>query len=31
MEGSMTMAAQPLSAEDIDILARYISQLQPMP
>lgn len=31
MEGSMTMAAQPLSAEDIEILARYIAQLPSMP
>jgi cytochrome c553 len=31
MDGSMTMAAQPLSAEDIEILARYIAQLRPTP
>jgi cytochrome c553 len=31
MEGSMTMAAQPLSAGDIEILAQYIAQLGPMP
>jgi cytochrome c553 len=31
MEGSMTMAAQPLSAGDIEILAHYIAQLGPMP
>jgi cytochrome c553 len=31
MEGSMTMAAQPLSAEDIEILAHSISNLGPTP
>jgi cytochrome c553 len=31
MEGSMTMAAQPLSGDDIEFLARYIAQLPPMP
>jgi cytochrome c553 len=31
LEGSMTMAAQPLSVEDIEILARYIAQLRPIP
>jgi cytochrome c553 len=31
LEGSMTMAAQPLSAEDIEILARFIAQLRPLP
>jgi cytochrome c553 len=30
LDGSMTMAAQPLSAEDIEILAYYISHLGPM-
>jgi cytochrome c553 len=31
LDGSMTMAAQPLSAEDIEILAYYLSHLGPMP
>lgn len=31
MEGSMTMAAQPLSAEDIEMLARYIAGLGSTP
>jgi cytochrome c553 len=31
LDGSMTMAAQPLSPEDIEILAHYISQVGPMP
>jgi cytochrome c553 len=31
LDGSMTMAAQPLSAENIDILAYYLSHLGPMP
>ncbi|HSF30747.1 MAG TPA: c-type cytochrome [Candidatus Tectomicrobia bacterium] len=31
MEGSMTMAAQPLSADDIEVLAHYISRLGPVP
>jgi cytochrome c553 len=31
MEGSMTMAAQPLSAEDIEMLAHYIADLGPTP
>jgi cytochrome c553 len=31
MDGSMTMAAQPLSAEDIDTLAHYIAQMRPLP
>jgi cytochrome c553 len=31
LDGNMTMAAQPLSAEDIEILAYYISHLGPMP
>jgi hypothetical protein len=30
MEGSMTMAAQPLSQEDIETLAHYIAALGPM-
>jgi cytochrome c553 len=31
MEGSMTMAAQPLSQDDIEFLAYYISHLGPTP
>jgi cytochrome c553 len=31
LEGSMTMAAQPLSAEDIETLAHYIAHLRPLP
>jgi cytochrome c553 len=31
MDGSMTMAAQPLSAEDIELLAYYIAHLGPTP
>jgi cytochrome c553 len=31
LDGSMTMAAQPLSAEDIEILAYYLSHLGPKP
>jgi cytochrome c553 len=31
LDGSMTMAAQPLSAEDIEILAYFISRVEPMP
>jgi cytochrome c553 len=31
LDGSMTMAAQPLSADDIEILAYYISRVGPMP
>ena len=31
MEGSMTMAAQPLSARDIEMLASYLSSLKPLP
>jgi cytochrome c553 len=31
LDGSMTMAAQPLSADDIEILAYYISHVGPSP
>jgi cytochrome c553 len=31
LDGSMTMAAQPLSADDLEILAYYISRVGPMP
>jgi cytochrome c553 len=31
LDGSMTMAAQPLSAEDIELLAHYIAHMRPMP
>lgn len=31
LEGSMTMAAQPLSQEDIETLAHFIAHLQPRP
>jgi cytochrome c553 len=31
MDGSMTMAAQPLSQEDIEVLAQYIAHLPPHP
>jgi cytochrome c553 len=31
MDGSMTMAAQPLSQEDIEVLAHYIAHLSPRP
>jgi cytochrome c553 len=31
LDGSMTMAAQPLSADDIEILAYHISRVGPMP
>jgi cytochrome c553 len=31
MDGSMTMAAQPLSAEDIETLAHYMAHLRPLP
>jgi cytochrome c553 len=31
LDGSMTMAAQPLSAEDIESLAYYISHVGPVP
>jgi cytochrome c553 len=31
LDGSMTMAAQLLSAEDIELLAHYIAQMRPMP
>lgn len=31
MDGSMTMAAQPLSAEDIETLAHYIAHFRPLP
>jgi cytochrome c553 len=30
LEGSMTMAAQPLSQEDIETLAHYIAHMRPM-
>jgi cytochrome c553 len=31
LDGNMTMAAQPLSLEDIEILANYIAHIGPMP
>jgi cytochrome c553 len=31
LEGSMTMAAQPLSQDDIETLAHYIAHMRPMP